>query len=409
MSSPAICSSLPIPTVESRTENTAEHAALQARLGRLQGYLSGDACNAQLLGDVADLQLQLGLWDDAKAMLTRLLEAAPGDATGRYRLAVAERASGNAAAAQPLLAGLVSEGHAHPAVLQELARSEASLGHWDAVVKALAPLDAAALPSEEADAVHLLRIRALHHLGDLQSGLAEAQAWRQVRGSGLPTLGLAAMATLHLDAEQLDAAAEVVASASPDQLASNAELTTAAGFVELARGHGEAAQALLARGAQQQPALGRAHLGLGLAAAYAGDLPRSIDALKAATAATPSHLGSWHALAWMQMLSQDLAGAEASLQAALAQDANFGETHGGLALLAALHGDHETAERYLRTGMRLDPQGVNVTVARVALQQGKGQLDARVLGPALQRFMGLAAAQSPGMQSLMARMMPRGH
>ncbi|PTT75267.1 hypothetical protein DBR42_29295, partial [Pelomonas sp. HMWF004] len=160
-------------------------------------------------------------------------------------------------------------------------------------------------------------------------------------------------------------------------------------------------------GARQQPLLGRAHLGLGLAAAYAGDLPRAIEALRAATTATPTHLGSWHALAWLQMLSQDLAGAQASLEAALAQDANFGETYGGLALLAALRGDREAAEAHLRTGTRLDPQGVNVTVARVALQQGGGPLDARVLEPALHRFMGLASARSPAMQALMAQMMPR--
>ncbi|MBW8743391.1 MAG: tetratricopeptide repeat protein [Sphingomonas sp.] len=405
--SPAICSSLPIPTVESRTNNTAEQAALQARLGRLQGYLSGDAHNAHLLGDVADLQLQLGRWDDAKATLAQLLDLVPEDAQARYRLAVAERALGQAEVAQLLLAALVGEGHAHPAVLQELARSEAQLGRWDAVVKTLAPLDATALSTEEGDTVRLLRVRALHHLGDLQSGLAEAQTWRQARGPNLPTIGLAALATLHLDAEQLDAAAELVASAAPDQLASNAELATAAGFIELSRGRADSAKALLSQGAHQQPALGRAHLGLGLAAAYTGDLSGAVAALKAATVATPSHLGSWHALAWMQMLNQDLIGAEASLQAALAQDANFGETHGGLALLAALRGDREAAERHLRTGTRLDPQGVNVTVARVALQQGGGQLDSRVLGPALQRFMGLATTQSPTMQSLMARMMPR--
>lgn len=397
---------MPIPTVESRTEDSAARA-LQARLTRLQDYLATDVGNVQLMGDVADLQLQLGQWDEAKATLAQLLVLAPADAAARYRLAVAERATGQASAAQALLSGLVAEGHAHPAVLQELARSEAQLGHWDAVLKVLEPLDATALPAEEADTVRMLRVRAWHHLGELQAGLAEAEAWRLARGEQLPVLGRAALATLHLDAEQLDSAAALVAGATPEQLAGNAELATAAGFIELSRGHADAARALLSQGAQQQPSLGRAHLGLGLAAAYAGDMPRAIEALKAAVAATPSHLGSWHALAWMQMLSHDLAGAEASLKSALAQDANFGETHGGLALLAALRGDREAAEQHLRTGTRLDPRGVNVTVARVALQQGGGQLDARVLGPALQRFMGLAAAQSPGMQDLMARMMPR--
>jgi predicted Zn-dependent protease len=377
---------------------------MRARLSRLQGYLESDARNVRLLGDVADLQLQLEMWDDARVTLTRLLEVEPGNATGRYRLAVAERATGNAKAAQPLLAALVAEGHSHPAVLRELARSESQLGHWNDVVKALASLDAGALAPEEADAVRLLRVRALHHLGDLQAAMAEAEAWQQARGANLPLLGRAAIATLYLDTERPESAAALVASASLDQLAESPELATVAGFVALSQGRGEAAHELLARAATQQPLLGRAHLGLGLAAAYMGDLARAVEALKAATAATPSHLGGWHALAWMQMLSQDLAGAEASLQAALAQDDNFGETHGGLALLAALRGDQNAAWTYLRTGTRLDPKGVNVTVARVALEQGSGPLDARVLGPALQRFMGAAAMQSPAMRDLLVRM-----
>lgn len=390
--------------MESRTEDVAARAALQARLSRLEGYLSEDAANAQLLADVADLQLQLGLWAEAKVSLARVLEIDPSSPTARYRLAVVERVAGRAPAAQRLLAALVAEGHRHPAVQQELARAEAQLGRWEAVLEALRSLPVDALPADEADTVRLLRVRALHHLGDLQGALTEAAAWRAARGAALPTVGIAAMATLHLDAEQLEAAAELIASAAPDQLAGNAELATAAGFVELSRGHADAALSLLRQGAHQQPSLGRAHLGLGLAAAYAGDLPRAVEALKAATAATPSHLGSWHALAWMQMLNGDLAGAEKSLLSALAQDANFGETHGGLALLAALRGDRSAAQQHLRTGARLDPQAVNVAVAGVALQQGGGPLDARVLGPALQRFMGLAATQAPAMQELMARM-----
>jgi Flp pilus assembly protein TadD len=85
-----------------------------------------------------------------------------------------------------------------------------------------------------------------------------------------------------------------------------------------------------------------------LTAAYEGDLAGAMQALKAAVAVMPEHLGSWHALAWMQMLSQDLAGAESSLQEALARDASFGETYGGLALLAALRGDRVAAEAHVR-------------------------------------------------------------
>lgn len=382
---------------------------MQDRLNRLLGYLAADPQNPQLLNDVTDLQLQLEHWSDAKALLQRQLEAEPGDAAARYRLAVAQRASGAAELAKPLLAALVAEGHAHAAVLQELARTEAQLGDWHAALSTLAPLSTEELTPAEADAVQLLRVRALHHLGDVQASLAEAQAWQQARGADLPVSGLAALATLYLDAEQIDAAAGLVAKASPEHLESNAELAAAAGFVCLSQGKADLARTLLSQSAQRQPSMGRAHLGLGLAAAYGGDLAGAVQALKAAVAATPEHLGSWHALAWMQMLSQDLVGAESSLQQALSRDANFGETYGGLALLAALRGDRAAAEAHVRTGARLDPKGVNIIVARIALERVRdgAALNANVLEPALQRFLGLAATRSPAMQEMMARMLPK--
>lgn len=397
---------MPTRTVESLTDSSATPAP-QTRLQRLQGYLQTDPTNVALLGDVSDLALQQGQWESAKDVLHRWLALTPGDAAARYRLAVAERATGNAAAAQPLLSGLVAEGHKHHAVLLELARAEAQLGAWAAVLSALDLLDVASAPPEEADAAWLLRVRAQHHLGEVAAAIASAEAWQADRGGKLPTLGLAALATLRLDAEQLDAAEALLATAGADVVSQNAELGAAAGFIALSHGQAQVAEAHLSRAAAQQPGLGRAHLGLGLSAAYAGDLPRAVAALHAATMASPSHLGSWHALAWMQMLSNDLVGAEASLRAALSQDANFGETHGGLALLAALRGDQETAEQHLRTATRLDARGVNVAVARVALQQGAGAMDSRILAPALERFMGLAAMQSPGMLDLVARMAPR--
>jgi tetratricopeptide (TPR) repeat protein len=392
--------------VESRTDSSPVTAQL-ARLQRLQAYSVTDPSNTHLLGDLSDLALQLGEWAQAKTALMQWLTVEPEHAIARYRLAVAERASGQAAAAQALLAALVAEGHRHPAVVTELARAEAQLGAWPAALAALEGMDLAALPADNADTAWLLRVRALHHMGDIATALAAANAWQAARGDAMPTPGLAALATLQLDAEQLSDAEAVLKAAGSEAILHNAELGTAAGLIELSHGRAEAAEAHLARAAVQQPALGRAHLGLGLTAAYAGNLPRAIDALKTATAVTPGHLGSWHALAWMQMLNHDLSGADASLRAALAQDASFGETHGGLALVAALKGNHGAAEQHLRTAQRLDPRGVNVNVARLALQEGPGALDGRILAPALERFMGLTATQSPAMQALLARMVPR--
>lgn len=377
------------------------------RLSRLLDYLAHDLRNTSLLGDVADEQLRMGDWAAAKSTLLQLLEVQPGDALTRYRLAVAERASGDGAKAVALLHELVSEGHAHPAVLQELARSQAQQGNWAAVCPTLADLNATELPPGEGDAVWLLRIRAHHHLGALNDALAEAQAWEAGRGAALPLQGRAAIATLLLDAERIDDAARLLAQLDADAIGGHAELAAAAGFVELSQGQAGSALERFAQSAQVEPRLGRAHLGLGLALASQGQLPQAMEALKVAVEVAPSHLGSWHALAWLQLLGNDLDGAAASFEGALAQDENFGETHGGLALVAALRGDREAGERHLRTAAKLDARSTNVLVAKTVLERGPTAIDPKWLARALERFMGATASRNPQVQSMLDRMVGR--
>jgi tetratricopeptide (TPR) repeat protein len=373
------------------------------RLNRLLDYLAQDPRNPALLADVADLQLQLGDWAAAKASLQQLLNAKPGDAQARYLMAVAERAAGDAARAASLLQALIEEGQAHPVVLQELARCQAQQGRWAAVCPTLLALNPAELPPDQGDAVRLLRIRAWHHQGELEEALAEARRWQAERASDLPLQGRAAIATLLLDLEHVDEAAQLLAPIDEATLASDGELAAAAGFVALSQGRLDAALQRFSSSERASPGLGRAYLGSGLSWAAQGKLPEGIQALKRAVGVAPKHLGGWHALAWMQLLSEDVEGASASFQAALAQDDNFGESHGGLALIAALRGDREAAQRLLRTALRLDPNSTNALVAQAVLERGPGALDAEMLQRALGRFTSVVAARNPALRAMFDR------
>lgn len=378
-----------------------------SRAQRLQAYLQQDPDNRQLLADLADAQLRAADWDGARRTLARSLALDADDRQARYRLAVAERAAGEPARAAALLQELLTLEPAHPVLSQELALAQAQQGDWGGAARTLEPLDLAALPSDQADDLYLLRLRALHHLGELDTALALGQTWQAQRGAALPLQGLAALASLQLDAERLDDAEALVSTCAPAQLDSSAELLAVAGYVALAQGRAELAQQRFARGTALAPQLGRAHLGLGLAAASAGDQVTALQALRAATQATPQHLGSWHALAWMQLLGDDLDGVEASLRSALAQDRNFGDTHGGLALLAALRGDRVAAEEGLRLATRLDPQSMNAAVARILLAQPEHRdlKDPEVLRQGLEAALGFAARRGGSLAELLPRLL----
>lgn len=392
-------------TVESRTEAPVGSADPLPRLMRLLGYLAQDASNAQLLAEVADLHLQLGQWASARRQLQQLLVLQPGDALAGYRLAVAERALGHPRLAIELLTPLIEQGIADPVVLMEAANAHAQLGDWASTSALLAELDVAALPVAQGDAAWLLRIRARHHQGDLARALVDGQAWQLAReGRPLPIAGLAALATLYLDAEQLDALAQVLAQCGASQLKGNAELQMAAGYLALARGEPERAADHFSHSSRLQPESGRSHLGLGLAAAVQGHKQQAIASLREATRVAPAHLGGWHVLAWQQLLGGDLAGAAASFASALEQDRNFGETHGGLALMAALRGERALAAEQLLIAQRLDRHSVNAAVARRVLEQPEfGLRNAALLQETLQQLLEPASAPVGHSQDALSR------
>lgn len=357
-----------------------------ARLERLLDYLAQDPRNPRLLADVADEQARLGDLASAQWSLTQLLAQQPGDPELRYRLAVLERANGQTAEATNRLLSLVSEGHDHPVVVIELARCHAAAGDWKSVVPALSGVDASALEVDQGDAVRQLRIRALHQLGDIDAALTQARAWQALRGAALPVQGHAALCTLMLDAERLDELAALVSGLAPHTISANAELSMAAGYDSLGRDLPGAALDHFTQSLQLDPTMARALLGQGLALAAQGEPHAAIEALRAAVAAAPEHLGSWHALGWMQLLTDDIEGASASFGSALQQDDSFGETHAALALLAALKGEREASERQLRTALRLDPQSSNALVAQLVLEQGSRTLSPELLARAVERF-----------------------
>lgn len=56
-------------------------------------------------------------------------------------------------------------------------------------------------------------------------------------------------------------------------------------------------------------------------------------------------------------------------------DRNFGETHGGLAIIAPLQGDSETAEHFIKYALKLEPISTTGQYAQILLMQAKGQTD----------------------------------
>lgn len=123
------------------------------------------------------------------------------------------------------------------------------------------------------------------------------------------------------------------------------------------------------------PHSGRALLGLGESLMLLGDVPAARAQLDRAGKDMPRHIGTWHALAWCQLMEGDLAGAHVSFDRAFELDRTFGETHGGFALVHALRGERPAAQEAIKRARRLAPHGFSARYAESVLLLDDGHVE----------------------------------
>lgn len=126
------------------------------------------------------------------------------------------------------------------------------------------------------------------------------------------------------------------------------------GYAGLARGRPDLAEPHFRAALAVRPDSGRALTGIGYVAAYAGDLVAARDHLVGATQRLSSHLGTWHALAWIQLGLKDLPAARVTAQHVLELDRTLADSHGLLAVIEYLEGQLDAAQKSLRRCLRLN-------------------------------------------------------
>ena len=339
---------------------------MDVRVARLRGFLSVDSANPDLACELADLLLEQGDASEAEAALRSLpppADTAPGV---RFRLARIALASGDYESARSLLQALLDAGHDHEAVMHDLAFVQLCQRDCEAadatITAAIARHGANASLRILAARIALIQQRRDDALVLLDETLAVEPGNVQALGvralalfddSRLPQAAEAALECLRLDGDQHEA-------------------LLVAGTLALWGQQVDVAETHFARALQRFPNSGRVLSGMGQCAMLRDDLPRARITLEAAVQAMPDHIGTWHALAWTQLLEGEKDTAESSYRRAYAIDRNFGDTHGGLALIAFLRGDATEAERGVQRALRLDPNAITARYAQSLLLESRG-------------------------------------
>jgi tetratricopeptide (TPR) repeat protein len=376
------------------------------RASQLAVFADSDPANPILLCDLLDELLSVALVDEATARIATApaaLRELPGV---RFREARCALLRGDAKAAVDLLQSLRTSMKDVPAgVVHDLAYALLAQGKAD---EAMQTLTSAHERDKDGDVVvlALLNARILHRQQQCDAAL-EVLAPIQ-SGARLPEVqGLRALLLMDMgDTARASIEAEQALKTDPDQH----EAGIVHGTLALQSQRLQESTAAFERVLAKHPESGRAWLGLGQDLMLRGDVPAARALLTRASIQMPDHIGTWHALAWCQLLEGDLAGAKHSFDKAFALDRTFGETHGGFALVHALRGERKEAEESIKRALRLDPQGRSARYAQSVLLLDEGRIDeARAITDSiLARTPGIAAVPADFIFKLREIVRPRG-
>jgi tetratricopeptide (TPR) repeat protein len=322
---------------------------LQVRLARMRGFLAQDPNNLKLRYEVIDLLTHLGEFEAARAEIAAALDRAANDAGLRFRLATLDLASGQSPRAVETLRAMQAEGIDNAVIRYNLGYALMMSGDYESARQVLEtiPLDDAQAPR-----TRVLLGRCLHHLDEIEKGVALVRDYVAQHAQDADALGVLSLMEWD-EGHNQDALATAKRALEVDP--DNIEAGIVMGSYALDEQNVDEAKADFNRVITRHPSNGRAWSGLGLAHMAEIDLAGAMPALKNATQFMPDHIGTWHALAWCQIVQGDLAGARQNLEAALALNRNFSESHGGLAVIAAMEKRYEDAEKLIRRALRLDP------------------------------------------------------
>lgn len=334
----------------------------QQQYTRYKSFLAQDPDNINLICQTSQLGLQLGNIAEARELLSAALQKHPDSTALKFNFSNILLASQEYNLASEILTELLTQ-EDNPAIRYNLAYATMFAGNYKQATELFASIveETGTAP----DTSYWLG-RCYYHLGDT----ANANKYLRIHVANNPQRAdsIGTLAMLNMDMENLEEAKSLAEKALTINN-NNLEALVTLGNVYLNDQDDDTANSFFSQATEKHPTSGRAWAGLGLTDMLRTNLPKAISDLKKAVQYMPGHIGTWHALAWAQITSNDIDGAKNSFEAAMNIDRNFGETHGGLAVIDVLQKNHESAKERIRRALKLDSNSFSARFAQSLLLQ----------------------------------------
>jgi len=334
------------------------------RLDRLLGFLHSDPQNENLRADVFEQAFSLGNEEVAEQQIAVGLELGRAPNAWRFREAHLRMAQRRFEEAEELLAILKQQMGPHPAISHNLGFIAALRGDYKTCFEELEPWTSKDSDVEVDPAIQTLWLKSLHHLSKLDFALQWVDQRRALAKLTPAAIGVASL--IAIDADQTLKAKELAGQALA---AGDASLETllARSAVALAERDTAGAHQYLLQAMHREPDNGRCWSTLGLTQMLEMNVAAARQSLQKAVALMPGHIGTWHSLGWACLVDKDIDAAQQAFEAAMQLDRNFGESHGALAIIAAMRGDRTSAIEQIRRATGLDKNSLSAGYAQAVL------------------------------------------
>ena len=339
----------------------------EGRLNRLRSFVDRDPENVDLAIDyirtAADEQGSSAALSAAATLNTQVV-AHPEFANAMGMLLLE---AGDPAEAEGFLRTVSAAVRGNPGVNYNLAFALSQQGKF---AEALSEIEPVLMEWQQCTPLMLLKARCHHHLEDFDAAAEAARRFLDEHPGHLEASGL--LSLILSDTGQYDESLNVardVLDQRPEQL--EALLAYANGSI--AEGDYAAAGKAVSAAGDRYASVGRLQVLDGQLHLLQAEHNEALDAFRKATELMPQHIGSWHLLAWCQLLLNDVPAAKSSFEAALDIDRNFAESHGGLAVALYLVGNYAEAQQAVDLAIRLNRHCLSGLYAQSLLDQRSGE------------------------------------
>jgi len=328
-------------------------------------FIELDGGNLSLRKDAIREACDIGDWEIARQLIDTGLETHPEEASLLALSGFAHLQAQSYVAAEKVLSAALAKG-------LDAAELHYNLAFAVFMQKRFADaLEHLRVASPALPLALLLRARCLHQLNRRAEAIADCRAHLAVVEDA-DASGLLALLLYESDAhDHVEARTHlsIALRQNPNQL----EALLALASMQSDSAEYAAARISFGRLVQAHPQCGRGWLGLALIELTHMQIEAAKRNAELAATHLPEHIGTWHVLAWIEIMRGDAAAAEIAFDRALTIDRNFGETHGGLAVTAAWQGREDDARMSIKRALRLDPQTMSAQYAEMLLLQRHGK------------------------------------